>query len=139
MGRGDGGAELFQRQHMGVEPAAADDIAAGRRQRDFAAAREQWPGQQDRGANPGTQVRIEVGGADFLGVDRKRVAALPFGGRADRANEFDQRFGVANRGTFSSVTGCSVSSAAAMIGSAAFLLPDGSMVPVRRRPPSTIY
>ena len=36
------------------------------------------------------------------------------------------------RGTFSSVTGCSVSSAAAMIGSAAFLLPEGSMVPVSR-------
>src|SRR4051794_35948185 len=43
------------------------------------------------------------------------------------------------RGTLSSVTGCSVSSAAAMIGSAAFLLPDGSMVPERRWPPSTIY
>ena len=36
------------------------------------------------------------------------------------------------RGTFSSVTGCSVSSAAAMIGNAAFLLPDGSMVPDSR-------
>src|SRR3954451_5908401 len=43
------------------------------------------------------------------------------------------------RGTFSSVTGCSVSNAAAMIGSAEFLLPDGSMVPASRCPPSTMY
>ena len=43
------------------------------------------------------------------------------------------------RGTFSSVTGCSVSRAAAMIGSAEFLLPDGSMVPASRWPPSTMY
>ncbi len=43
------------------------------------------------------------------------------------------------RGTLSRVTGCSVSSAAAMIGSAEFLLPDGAIVPERRWPPSTIY
>src|ERR1700742_1790524 len=43
------------------------------------------------------------------------------------------------RGTLLSVTGCSVSSAAAMIGNAAFLLPDGSIVPVSRWPPSTMY
>jgi len=43
------------------------------------------------------------------------------------------------RGTFSSVTGCSVSKAAAMIGSAEFLLPDGSIVPASRWPPSTMY
>ena len=43
------------------------------------------------------------------------------------------------RGTLSSVTGCSVSNAAAMIGSAAFLLPEGSIVPVSRWPPSTMY
>ncbi|MGY3122535.1 hypothetical protein ACVWXQ_006472 [Bradyrhizobium sp. S3.14.4] len=36
------------------------------------------------------------------------------------------------RGTFSSVTGCSVSRAAAMIGSAEFLLPDGSIEPESR-------
>src|ERR1700754_32491 len=43
------------------------------------------------------------------------------------------------RGTLSSVTGCSVRSAAAMIGSAAFLLPDGSIVPASRWPPSMVY
>src|SRR3954469_25953514 len=41
------------------------------------------------------------------------------------------------RGTFCRMTGCSVSSAAAMIGSAAFLFPDGWIVPDRRFPPWT--
>src|SRR5579871_6102111 len=43
------------------------------------------------------------------------------------------------RGTLSRVTGCSVSRAAAMIGSAEFLLPEGSMAPLNRCPPSTMY
>ncbi len=43
------------------------------------------------------------------------------------------------RGTFESVTGCSVSSEAAMMGSAAFLFPDGRMVPESVAPPSTMY
>ena len=38
------------------------------------------------------------------------------------------------RGTLCNVTGCSVSNAAAMIGSAAFLLPEGVMVPEVGRP-----
>src|SRR5690349_7716758 len=41
------------------------------------------------------------------------------------------------RGTFSRVTGSSASSAAATMGSAAFLFPDGRMVPERVCPPST--
>src|SRR5437867_328259 len=41
------------------------------------------------------------------------------------------------RGTFSRVTGCSVSRAPEMIGSAAFLLPEGRIVPERVCPPST--
>src|SRR5579864_6870788 len=43
------------------------------------------------------------------------------------------------RGTFSSVTGSSVRSAAARIGSAAFLLPAGRMVPASLCPPWTMY
>src|SRR4030095_1783478 len=43
------------------------------------------------------------------------------------------------RGTFVSVTGCSVRSEAAMIGSAAFLFPDGRMVPESVASPSTTY
>ena len=38
--RGDGGAQLLEGEKMRVEAAAADDIAAGRRQRHLAAAGE---------------------------------------------------------------------------------------------------
>ena len=41
---------------------------------------------------------IEIGGANVLGVDGQRVARPPFGRRADRADQLDQRFGVANPG-----------------------------------------
>ena len=96
VGRGDGGAQLLEGQKMRVETAPADDVAAGRRQRHLAAAGQQRPGQQDRGADPRAQLRIEIGGADFLGVDRQRVALVPFGRGADRADQFDQRLGVAD-------------------------------------------
>jgi hypothetical protein len=36
VGRGDGGAELFEGEEMRIEPAAADHVTAGRRQRDLA-------------------------------------------------------------------------------------------------------
>ena len=81
---------------MRVEAPPADDVAAGRRQRHLAAAGEQRPGQQDRGADPRAEFGIEIGGADVLGVDRERVARLPFGRGADRADQFDQRLGVAD-------------------------------------------
>src|SRR6476469_4412721 len=57
-----------------VAGTAADDIAAGGRQRHLAATGQQRPGQQDRGADPRTEFGIEIGGADFLGVDRQLVA-----------------------------------------------------------------
>ena len=96
MRRRDGRAQLLEGEKMRVEAAAADDIAAGRRQRHLAAAGEQRPGQQDRGADPRAEFGIEISGADVLGVNRERVALLPFGRSADRADQFDQRFGVAD-------------------------------------------
>src|SRR5579871_4673169 len=81
---------------MGVEPAPADHVAAGRRQRHLAATREQGAGEQDRGADPRAEVRIEIGRANILGVDREAVATAPFGGGPDRADQFHQRFGIAN-------------------------------------------
>src|SRR6266850_2292759 len=94
--RGDGGAQLLEGKEMRVEASPADDIAAGRRQRHLAAAGQQRPGQQDRGADPRAEFGIEIGGANFLGVDRQRVACLPLGGSTDRADQFDQRFGIAD-------------------------------------------
>ena len=96
VGGGDRGAELFEGQKMRVEPAPADDVAAGRRQHHLAAAGQQRSRQQDRGADPRAQLRIEIGGANAFGVDGERVARLPFGRCADRADQFDQRFGIAN-------------------------------------------
>jgi hypothetical protein len=137
--RRDGGAQLLEGEEMRVEATAADDVAAGRRQRHLAAAGEQRPGQQDRGADPRAEFGIEIGGADFLGVDRQRIARFH---SAEAPTERISSTSVSvsrMRGTFSSVTGCSVSKAAAMIGSAEFLLPDGSIVPASRWPPSTMY
>ena len=94
--RGDGGAQLLEGEEMRVETTAADDIAAGRRQRHLAATGQQRPGQQDRGTDPRAEFGIEIGGADFLGVDSKRIACFPFGRSADRADQFDQRLGVAD-------------------------------------------
>ena len=81
---------------MGVEATPPDHVAAGWRQRDLAAAGQQRPGQQDRGADPRAQNRIEVGGANGFGMDRQRIARAPFGRRADRADQLHQRLGVAN-------------------------------------------
>ncbi|MGY4432401.1 hypothetical protein ACVWWO_004878 [Bradyrhizobium sp. F1.13.1] len=94
VGRGDLGSQLLECEDMRVEPAAADDVAAGRRQHHFAAAGEQGAREQDRGADADAQVRIEIGGADALGVNMKRIAGGPFRGSADRADQFDQRLGV---------------------------------------------
>ena len=135
-----GGAELFERQEMGVEPAPADDVAAGRRQHHLAAAGQQRPGQQDRGADPRAQHRIEIGGANVSWRGSQAYCGRCHSTEAPTERISSTSVSVSRiRGTFSSVTGCSVSNAAAMIGSAAFLLPDGSMVPVSRWPPSTMY
>ena len=96
VGRGDLGAQLFEREHMRVQTAAADDVAAGRRQHHFAAAGEQGAREQDRGADADAELGVEIGGADALGVDMKRIAGGPFRRRADRADQLDQRLGVAD-------------------------------------------
>jgi hypothetical protein len=64
---------------MRVETAPADDVAARRRQHHLAAAGQQRSRQQDRGADPRAQHRIEIGRANILGVDGKCVALPPFG------------------------------------------------------------
>ncbi len=79
MRRGDRGAELLEGEEMRVEAPAADHVAAGRRQRYFAAAGEQGTREQDRGADARAQFGVEIGGANVLGVDEQRVARLPFG------------------------------------------------------------
>ena len=94
----DGGAQLFEGQKMRIEAAPADDVATGRRQRHLAAPGEQWPRQQDRGADPRAKLGIEIGRTNFFCMDLQRIALLPFGRCADRADQFDQRLGIANAG-----------------------------------------
>ena len=98
-------AELLEGEKMGVEPAPSDDIAAGRRQGDLAAAREQRPGQQDRGTDAGAELRVELGGAHLLGVDHERIALTPIGRLAPTERMSSTSVSVSRmRGTFSSVT-----------------------------------
>ena len=80
------GAQLLERQDMGVDAPAADHVAAGRRQHHLAAAGEQRPGQQDRGADARAKHGIEVGGPDVLGVDLERIPFAP-GRRMRRPTE----------------------------------------------------
>ena len=83
VGRLHRGAELLEGEEMGVEAPPADDVAAGRGQHHLAAAGEQRPRQQDRGADPRAENRIEIGGANVLGVNGEPVAPAPFARGAD--------------------------------------------------------
>jgi hypothetical protein len=132
------GAELLEREEVRVEPPAPDDVAARGRDRDPAAPAEERAREEDRAADPLGHLAV-----DPVGIDRLRVDVSVFrpGPLADTSSERMSSTSVSMsrmRGTFSSVTGCSVTSAAATIGSAAFLLPEGRIVPERRCPPSTM-
>ena len=84
---GDRGAELLEREEVGVDPAAADDVAARRRQRDRAEPGEQRPGEQDRRADPGAELGVERLGPHAAGVDAHRVGPGPLG----RGAEIDEQ------------------------------------------------
>ena len=131
-------AELLEREEVRVDATAADDVAARRRQLDLAAAREQRPGEQDRRADLPAELGIELADADAS--SRGCASVLRAVHSASTPTDAMSSTSVSTsrmRGTFSSVTGCSERSAAATIGSAAFLLPEGRMVPESVCPPST--
>ena len=56
----DAGAHLLERQHVSVQAAAADDVAARGRQPQAASTCDDRPGQQDRGANAAAEVGVQV-------------------------------------------------------------------------------
>ena len=89
-------AELLERQKVRVDAPAPDDVAARRRQFDFAAPREHRPGEQDRRANLLAELRIELVGADGLGVNLERVSRAPAHVGARGRHELDQRLDVAD-------------------------------------------
>ena len=115
---------------MRVHPPPADDVSPGRRQLDLTAAREQRPREKDRGADLSAEHGVETRRAHGFGMDREACCARPMRCRRPVDATSSTRVSTSRiRGTFSSVTGWSVRSAAQMIGSAAFLLPDGRTVP----------
>jgi hypothetical protein len=122
-------AELFECEEVRVEPAPADHVAPGRRERDAAAPAQDRAREEDRAADALGERAVEVRRNDLLGVHVYGVAAGPRDLDAERRDQVTSVSRSRMRGTFSSVTGWSVSNAAATIGSAAFLFPDGRMVP----------
>jgi hypothetical protein len=91
-------AELAERVDVRVEAAAADHVAAGRRHGRAAEAREQWAGEQERGADPAAQLRVELGLVRACGVDPDDVLADPLGVGADVGQDLDHRLDVADPG-----------------------------------------
>ena len=73
------GAELLEGEEMRIEPAPADHVAARRRQHHLTAACQQWSRKQDRRADPRTEFRIEIGGANAFGMNGERIGLQPFG------------------------------------------------------------
>jgi hypothetical protein len=118
-----------------VHAAAADDVRLRGAENDLTAAREERAGEEDRRADLPAELGIELGDAERLGVDGQRIAARPFGTRADGLEQQHERLDVLDAGTFVRWTGSSQRSEAATIGSAAFLLPEGGCVRTAWRRP----
>ena len=126
---GDLGAQAGEGHQVRVDAAAADHVAARRRDVGGAEAGQQRAGEQDRGPDARAQ----------LGVQRVFGRPPPTPGRGSGpATRPPRRCRTSSsiiastsrmRGTLSSVTGSAVSTQAARIGSAAFLFPAGRTVP----------
>ena len=117
-------AEVLEGVEVGVEAAAADEVAARRRHLRLAEAREQRPGEQERGPDLLGELLVdrEVGDAA-----RRRGASCC---RRTHATSTPSRSSSAIcasvsriRGTWCRTSSSSVSRQAARIGRAAFLLP----------------
>ena len=133
----DVGAERGERVDVRVEAAAADHVAARRRHGHPAEAREQRPGEQERGADLARELGVEVGLARRR-ADRRGPRSRPSTRRRRRgrraARPSSRRRGSAARST--DAPRSEASTHAARIGSAPFLLPDARTVPESGRPPS---
>ncbi len=95
---GDRRAQLFQGEEVGIDAAAADDVAAGRRQRNFAEAREQWPGEQNGGSNPRAELGIERLETGAASIEPHRVGTGPLDGRAEIRQQREHGLDVADAG-----------------------------------------
>ena len=94
----DGAAERLQGEDMGVDAAAADHVAARERQPHVAAAREQRPGEQDRGADLLADLRVRLVAVDAVGPEGDRARSAGRHGDAEVAEDRDQRLHVSDGG-----------------------------------------
>jgi hypothetical protein len=92
--RGHRRAELLEGEKVGVDATPADDVAAGWWEDGVAATRQERTCQQDRGADPGAERRVQVVVTQPRGRDVELIPPGPFGLRPHRSNELDQCFGV---------------------------------------------
>ena len=109
---------------MGIDKAAADQVTrvgSVTRRSERAAVRGGVSTRGSRGEPPAIAERVPLGGAP--GVLREPVAFTSRGAPDPGAS--DSRM----RGKLCSVTGCQKSAQPQMIGSAAFLFPEGRIVP----------
>ena len=81
--------ELLERVDVGVEAPAADHVAAGRRHGHAPEAGEQRAGEQERGADLPTELRVELGPADALRIDPDLVRSRPLDVGADVGEQRD--------------------------------------------------
>src|SRR5947208_9854027 len=81
---------------MRVEAPAADHVTPRARDRDASEAREQRPGEQERGADLAAELRIEIGLLDRRRIDTHVVRTSPLDARADMRQEIDHRLDIAD-------------------------------------------
>ena len=79
---------------MGIEPAAADHVAAGGRQQRRAEAGQQRPADQHGGADALGQVGVDVGRADVVRLERDGVAVAVLDLDPEVRQEVQQRLRV---------------------------------------------
>ncbi len=81
---------------MGIEATPPDHIAAGRRHPSGPEARQQRPGEQERGADPLRQLSVDLGAVDRRAVDQQLAGAEPLDPRAERLEQQHHRFDVSD-------------------------------------------
>ena len=101
----DGRAERAEGVEVRVQPAAADHVAARRRHRGAAEAREQRAGGQERGADPLGERRVDV---RLVHVGRVQHRRCWGSGRSTRHAEVREQLAAAPRCRGSRGTLCSV-------------------------------
>ena len=92
----DGGAEVGEGVEVGVEPAAADEVAAGRRHARLAEAGQQRAGEQERGADLLRELLVDGHVRNRRRAEAQAVVADPLGLDAEPLQQRDLRFRVAD-------------------------------------------